>query len=468
MAALILIIEDERILAESMRVYLERHGYAGMVAHSGEEGLQLTSEGSPDVAVVDIRLPGMGGLEVLQKLREGCPGTAVVMTTAHASIASAVEAMKRGAFDYLTKPLDLDELRVVVEKALAHARLNRELSYLKAREKNGAQGSGILGESPPVRLLKEQVERIAALESPGGAGAPTVLLLGETGTGKGLVARAIHQQSPRASGPFVEINCAAIPSSLLEAELFGYERGAYTDARAAKPGLFEAAEGGTLFLDEIGHMDPSLQVKLLKAIEDKVVRRLGGLRSKTVNARLIAATNRDLEEAIVEGAFRQDLYFRLKVLTIELPSLRTRGPDITLLARHYLDWYARQYGRPPKTLAPDAVAFLLAYPWPGNVRELAHVMERATLLHGEPTVKVEDLGLSSEKMQRPVAISADGRVQVDFGSGGIVLDEVERQLIVKALDASGWNRSQAAQLLGISRDTLRYRMEKYQLQPPSR
>ncbi len=466
MPPLILIIEDEKILAESMSIYLERHGYSAAVAHTGEDGVRMAEEASPEVALVDIRLPGIDGLEVLKRMGEVSPGTEVVMTTAHASIASAVAAMKRGAFDYLNKPVDLDELRIVVDKALAHLRLRRELSYLKARGEAGAHVSEILGESPAIRALREQVERIAALEAPGGGGAPTVLLLGETGTGKGLVARAIHYQSPRASGPFVEVNCAAIPSALLEAELFGYERGAYTDARTAKPGLFEAAEGGTLFLDEIGHMDPGLQVKLLKAIEDKAVRRLGGLRTKTVNARLITATNRDLEAAIAEGAFRQDLYFRIKVLTIEIPPVRARGGDIILLARHFLDLFARGYGQPPKRLSPAAEALLLTYRWPGNVRELAHTMERTVLCHADPTVTVEDLGLAPRTPEVPVVVGPDGHVQVDFSSGGIVLDEVERQLIVKALEASDWNRTQAAQLLGISRDTLRYRIEKYHLPAP--
>jgi two-component system, NtrC family, response regulator AtoC len=467
-AALILIVEDEKILAESMSVYLEHHGYSTVVAHSGEDGLRLAGEASPDVAVLDVRLPGIDGLEVLKRLRELSPTTAVIMATAHASVTSAVEAMKRGAFDYLNKPVDLDELKVVVDKALGHLRLSRELSYLKARGEAGAHVWEIVGDSPPVRTLREQVERIATLESPGGEGAPTVLLLGETGTGKGLVARAIHYRSARASGPFVDINCAAIPPALLEAELFGYERGAYTDARTAKPGLFEAAEGGTIFLDEIGHMDPALQVKLLKALEDKAVRRLGGLRTKAVKARIIAATNRDLEAAIAEGAFRQDLYFRIKVLTIEIPPVRARGADITLLARHFLDVFAKRYAHPPKTLGADAEAALLAYSWPGNVRELAHLMERVVLLHSGPIVRVEDLGLTAAKAAAPVVVEPGGRVQVDFTAGRIALDDVERELIEKALQASNWNRAQAADLLGLSRDTLRYRIEKYQLQSPTR
>jgi transcriptional regulator with PAS, ATPase and Fis domain len=261
----------------------------------------------------------------------------------------------------------------------------------------------------------------------------------------------------------VEINCAAIPSTLLEAELFGYEKGAYTDAKTAKPGLFEAAHGGTLLLDEIGQIDPAVQVKLLKAIEEKSVRRVGGLRTKPINVRIIAATNRDLEAAVAEGTFRSDLYYRVNVLTVHVPPLRTRGADITLLARHFLDQFARQYGWTPKRLSPEAEALLLAHPWPGNVRELAHVMERAALLHTGATVKGENLDLGNGKSTVSVVLGSDGNVQVDFASGGIILDEVERQLIVQALHASGWNRTRTAQLLGISKETLRYRMEKYRL-----
>jgi two-component system response regulator AtoC len=465
MPPLILIAEDEAILAESISRYLERYGYTATVARSGGEALRIVEESGPDVAVLDIRLPGVDGLEVLRRVREGFPGTEAIMMTAHASVGSAVEAMKLGAFDYLTKPLDLDELRVVVEKALAHLRMGRELSYLKAQSEKGGHLAEILGDSSPMRALRQQIERIATLESSGGE-APTVLILGETGVGKQMVARAVHYGSPRAQGPFVEINCAAIPTSLLEAELFGYEKGAYTDARTGKPGLLESADGGTLFLDEIGHMDPGLQVKLLKAIEERAVRRLGGIRTKAFNVRFIAATNRDLAAAIAEGAFRADLYYRIKGLTLEVPPLRERGADILLLAHHFLERCTRQYGLPAKTLAPEAEALLLAHAWPGNVRELAHTIERAVLLHTGPTVRTEQLGLAEAKGKGSVAVSAGGSVQVDFSAGGIVLDDVERQLILGALEATGWNRGRAAQLLGISKETLRYRMEKYRLQAP--
>ena len=463
MPPLILVVEDETILGDSICAYLEHHGYATAIARSGEEGLRLAEESSPDVALLDIRLPGIDGLSTLRKLRDISVGTEVVMMTAHASVASAVEAMKAGAFDYLTKPLDLDEVLVVVDKALAQQRMRRELSYLKAREETGGHTAEILGDSPDIRLLRQQIDRIATLETTEGA-APTVLIRGETGAGKEMVARAIHFGSPRAKGPFVEINCAAIPSTLLEAELFGYEKGAYTDAKSAKPGLFEAADGGTLFLDEIGHMELGLQVKLLKAIEEKAVRRVGGVRPKSFNARIVAATNRDLEAAIAEGAFRPDLYYRIKALTLEVPPLRSRGADIALLARHFLDRYTRQYGLPAKGLTPEAETVLLAYSWPGNVRELAHLIERAILLHEGSTIAAEHLGLPGGSTVAAVQVGPGG-VRVDFSTGGIRLEEVERQLILEALHAAGWNRGRAAQLLAISKETLRYRMEKYQLHP---
>jgi DNA-binding NtrC family response regulator len=466
MTPLVLVVEDETILRESMGAYLEHHGYGTALAESGEEGLRLAEELGPDVAVVDIRLPGIDGMEVLRRMREVTPGTEVIVMTAHASVSSAVEAIKRGAFDYLTKPVDLDELRVVVDKAASHLQMRRELDYLRSRTGAGARVSEILGDSPPIRALREYIERVAALETAGDGEAPTVLILGETGSGKELVARALHDLSPRSAGPFVEINCGAIPPTLLEAELFGHEKGAYTDARTAKPGLLEAADGGTLFLDEIGHMDLALQVKLLKAIEEKSVRRVGGLRAKTVNVRIVAATNRDLEAAVAAGEFRADLYYRIKVLTIEVPPLRERGTDVVLLARHFLARAARQYRLPPRELTAEAEAALLRYTWPGNVRELAHLMERVALLHRGSRIGADDLGLPRARTDGSVVVEAGKGTRVDFSGGGIVLDEVERTLIVEALGAAQWNRARAAQLLGISTDTLRYRMEKHQLRRP--
>ncbi len=463
----VLVIDDERILADSIAAYLEHHGFSTVVAFSGEDGLQRAEATSPDVAIIDVRLPGMNGIEVLRRLREMLPTIEVLMVTAHASVASAVDAMKLGAFDYVMKPVDLDELRFIVDKARTHQRMRQELTYLKARDRRSGGISDIVGESTPIKILKEQIERVAALEGTDRGAAPTVLIRGETGVGKEMVARAIHYQSQRSAGPFIEINCAAIPTTLLEAELFGYERGAYTDAKTAKAGLFEAADGGTLFLDEIGHVELALQIKLLKVIEQKAIRRLGGLRTKTVNVRIVTATNRDLERAIGDGEFRDDLYYRINAITLVVPPLRSRSDDIMLLARHFLDHYRQQYGFPPKVLSSEVEEALLAYSWPGNVRELAHVIERAALLHAGRVVSVEHLGLNRERRPEPILVASDGSVQVDFAAGPIVLENVERALIQEALRASSWNRARAAELLGISRETLRYRLEKFDLRPPA-
>jgi DNA-binding NtrC family response regulator len=458
----VLIVEDERVLAEAMSDYLARHGFETAVAGSGEAALDAVHRSEPDLVVLDYQLPGMDGVEVLREIRQRAPQAAVVMLTAHGNVKTAVEAMRAGAFDYLTKPIDLEELALVLGRAGSHARLERELHLLQGAGTRGAPGERIVGTSEATRNLRAQVERLAGLDQ-GPGGAPPVLISGETGTGKGLVARAIHDLSPRVERPFVEVNCGAIPAQLLESEMFGYERGAFTDARAAKPGLFEAADGGTLFLDEIGAMPLELQVKLLKAIEDRSVRRLGGLRQKTVDVRIVAATNADLDRAVHEGTFRTDLLYRLKVLTLELPPLRSRPEDVVPLARHFLAEAGRRYRR-PRRLTPDAEASLRAYEWPGNVREVANVIERAVLLHEAEEIGAGVLGLSAlTRGGTPIAVGGGGGVTVDFSQGGLSLSDLERTLIVEALKATGGNRRRAAELLGISIETLRYRMEKHAL-----
>ena len=458
----VLIVEDERVLAEAMSDYLARHGFETAMAGSGEAALDAIHRSEPDLVVLDYQLPGMDGLEVLREIRQRAPQAAVVMLTAHGSVKTAVEAMRAGAFDYLTKPADLEELALVLGRARSHARLERELHLLQSAGGRGAPGERIVGTSEATRGLRAQVERLAGLDQ-GPGGAPPVLISGETGTGKGLVARAIHDLSARAERPFVEVNCGAIPAQLLESEMFGYERGAFTDARAAKPGLFEVADGGTLFLDEIGAMPLELQVKLLKAIEDRSVRRLGGLRQKTVDVRIVAATNGDLDRSAQEGAFRADLLYRLKVLTLVLTPLRSRPDDVVPLARHFLAEAGQRYRR-PRRLTPDAEAALRAYEWPGNVREVANVIERAVLLHEGEEIGAGVLGLPAlARGGAPVEVGRGGGVKVDFSRGGLSLSELERTLIVEALKATGGNRRRAAELLGISVETLRYRMEKHAL-----
>ncbi|MFQ5883229.1 MAG: sigma-54-dependent transcriptional regulator [Candidatus Methylomirabilales bacterium] len=459
----VLIIEDEKVLSEAMRDYLVRHGYEPTVVGSGEVGLERMRESEMDLVLLDYKLPGMDGLETLRHLKQIAPGAEVVLLTAYGSVKTAVEAMRAGAFDYLTKPVDLEEVVLVLGKAWNHARLKRELRYWQDAGRKGDPRDRIVGDSEATRQLRTQVERLGTLEREQG-GAPSILITGETGTGKGLVARAIHDLSPRADRPFVEVNCAAIPATLLESEIFGYERGAFTDARAAKPGLFESADGGTLFFDEIGAMSLELQVKILKVIEEKSVRRLGGLRPRVVDVRIIAATNSDLEEATRNGGFRPDLLYRLKVLTLALPPLRERPEDILPLARHYLAQAARQYRR-PKYLYVDAEAQLLGYPWPGNVRELANVLERIVLLHEGEEIRGDDLGLKGVPGRGGTVEVERGGVRVDFSKGGVSFAEIERTLIVEALKEAGGRRRRAAELLDISLETLRYRLEKHGLAP---
>jgi DNA-binding NtrC family response regulator len=463
----ILVVDDEHVLATAMADYLTRHGYAASIEGSGEQALKTIDAQQPDLVLLDYRLPRMDGLQVLRKIKESHPEIEVIMLTAHGSVENAVEAMRLGAFDYLGKPIDLEELRLVVGKALESQRRTHELDYLRSRIDRENPSHEIVGRSEPTRAVKKLIEQIASIEATSGREAPAILLTGETGTGKELVAGAIHATSPRAGGPFVEVNCAAIPSTLLEAELFGYEKGAFTDAKAAKIGLFEAADTGTLFLDEIGSMDLSLQAKLLKAIEEKSVRRLGSVRSRRFDIMLIAATNQPLERAIEERAFREDLYYRLKVLALHLPPLRERGGDAVELAEYFVQRHARRYNRGNKVLSASAKAAVAEYLWPGNVRELSNVIERAVLLNDGPVIDAGDLALGPARPAAPPAAEkkGDGLLTVDL-SKGIVLEELERTIIERVLTQTGWNRTKAAQLLGLSRETLRYRIEKHNLKAP--
>ena len=357
----VMVVDDETVLAGAMRDYLGRHGYAVQVKSSGEEALKTIDLEPPDIVVLDYRLPRMDGLEVLRKIKESRPEIEVIMLTAHGSVEGAVNAMKHGAYDYLSKPLDLEELRLVVAKALQSLRRSKELDYLRAQMDKENPSRDIVGESDQIVGVKKLIDQIATIEATSGRESPAILVTGETGTGKELVARSIHTKSARAKAPFVEINCAAIPANLLEAELFGYQRGAFTDAKAAKIGLFEAADSGTLFLDEIGSMDLGLQAKLLKAIEEKSLRRLGSIQNRRFDIMLIAATNQPLESAIQERNFREDLYYRLKVLEVHLPPLRERRDDSLLLAEHFVKLHARRYNRGEKVLGDAAKRAIAAY-----------------------------------------------------------------------------------------------------------
>jgi len=447
----VLIVDDEQSLARSAKAFLADHGYEAEVAGTGEQALELLAALQPDVVFADVRLPGMSGLDLLKRIRAFDPVIPVIMLTAYGSIAGAVEAVKLGAFDYVKKPVDLEELKLLADRARETRLLKEELSYYRRRATTDVGFEGLVGESRAVQAVLERARQIAALDE-----TPPVLLTGETGTGKGLLAHAIHAAGPRAAKPFIEVNCTALPATLMEAELFGHERGAFTDAKESKPGLVEAAEGGFLFLDEIGDVDLAVQGKLLRVIEERAVRRVGSVRERRVDIRIMAATNRDLERAVGEERFRKDLYFRLAVIVLEVPPLRERGEDVLLLTAHFLHAFNAKYGKVVRDLSVAARDVLLSYPWPGNVRELSHVIERAVLWSRGATLDVEHLSLT-----RPVAASdhGDAAPPVDTAT----LPQREKTIIEQALRDAGGNQTKAAQRLGISRDTLRYRLKKFGL-----
>ena len=455
----VLIVDDEQTLARSAKAFLADHGYEAEVAGTGEQALQLLGSLQPDVVFADVRLPGMSGLDLLKRIREFDPVIPVVIMTAYGSIEGAVEAVKLGAFDYVKKPVDLEELKLLADRAREDRLLKQELSYYRRRAARDVGFEGMVGQSPAIRAVLERARQIAALEE-----TPPVLLTGETGSGKGLLARAIHASGPRTMRPFIEVNCTALPATLMEAELFGYERGAFTDAKESKPGLVEAAEGGFLFLDEIGDVDLAVQGKLLRAIEERRVRRVGSVRERKIDARIIAATNRDLEREVRQERFRKDLYFRLAVIVLHVPPLRERGQDVLLLAEHFLRVLNAKYGKVVREISAPARAALLSYPWPGNIRELSHVIERAVLWSRGPVLDVEHLSLTN-----PVgAVSAEplpARADPALPPPGVDLAQWEKSLIEQAIREAGGNQTKAAQRLGISRDTLRYRLKKFGLQP---
>ena len=386
--------------------------------------------------------------------------------TAYGTIEGAVEAVKLGAFDYLKKPVDLDELKLLTDRARESSRLKQELSYYRRRDTPEVRFAEIAGQSAAMQAVLDRARQIAALDD-----VPPVLITGETGTGKGLLARSIHAAGPRSAKPFIEVNCTALPGTLMEAELFGHERGAFTDAKESKIGLFEAAEGGYLFLDEVGDIELSLQGKLLRAIEDRMVRRVGGIRDRKIDTRIFAATNRDLERDAQRGAFRKDLYFRLAVILLRLPPLRERGDDVLLLAELFLRQFAAKYGKDVHEISPRARALLLSYPWPGNVRELSHVIERAVLWSRGAMLDPDHLSLTEPAaFEAPGTPGSDSHPDQNGGTsnpgpgippGGGDLPQWEKTVIEQALREAGGNQTKAAQRLGISRDTLRYRLKKF-------
>ena len=415
-------------------------------AGTAAEAMSKASEGV-DLILLDFKLPDGDGLTILRQVKEQTPETLVILMTAFSTVENAVEAMRLGAYHYVNKPFNLDEVSLLVEKALETSSLRREVRALRTSQGRDYSIDAIIGASPAMKTVKSLIARVA--QSP----ASTVLLTGETGTGKDLAAKALHYNSDRASRAFVNITCSALPEHLLESELFGHERGAFTDARQQKRGLLETADGGTVFLDEIGEMTPGLQAKLLRFLEEKTFKRVGGLTDVRVDVRVVAATNRDLEKDVKGGKFREDLFYRLQVMPITLPPLRERRGDVLLVADFYIDQFNREFRKKIRGLSSAAAALLEHYQWPGNVRELRNAIERAMLLIDRTTLEAEDFTLT-----RSVS-----PVEFVLPPEGVKLDEVERQLLVQALERAGGNQTQAAQLLGINRDQVRYRIEKFGL-----
>jgi DNA-binding NtrC family response regulator len=447
----VLVVDDERLVRWSLTQRLRADGFEVMEAGTAAEALQARS---PDAAVLDYRLPDGDGVSVLRRLREADPDLPVVMLTAHKDVEVVVEAMKAGASDYVTKPFDVDDVGIRLVRAIDATTGKRELRRLKEDLARPFTFASLIGESEAMQAVKTLARKVA--QSP----MSTVLLTGESGTGKDLVAKVIHYSSSRAGRPFLNITCSALPETLLESELFGHERGAFTDARQQKRGLFEQGDDGTVFLDEVAETVPTFQAKLLRFLEEKAFRRLGGTADIQVDVRVIAATNQDLEKAVRDGKFREDLYYRLNVLRIELPPLRARGRDIVLLAEHYITRFSQEFRRPVRRLTPAAEKALLAYSWPGNVRELRNLIERAVLLAESPELKPEDFE-TAHALRQPGA--GAGATDIQLPAGGLNLEDVERRLVVLALERTRGNQTQAAALLGLHRDQIRYRIEKFGL-----
>jgi DNA-binding NtrC family response regulator len=447
----ILVVDDEHLIRWSLEQNLKKQGYDVFTAGSGEDAMKLVREEQPELVLLDIQLPGMSGLDVLEKIKEFDEEIIVIMVTAHGGLETAVNAMRLGAYDYINKPFNLDEMALVIRKALETGDLRREVARLRSEQKKIGPPQ-LIGESRHIKNVLEMMDKVAKSD------AATVLIQGESGTGKELVAKWIHCESSRADKPFVAINCAAVPATLLESELFGHEKGAFTDAKNTKKGLFELADGGTVFLDEIGDMEMGMQAKLLRFLEDRTFRRIGGSKVLTVDVRIVSATNKDLIKAIEEKTFRNDLYYRLQVIPIFLPPLRDRKDDIIQLANHFIEAYGREFNKRVKGISSMAEKKLVEYNWPGNIRELKNVIERAIILGNEEMLLIEHLPL---EILASTSTSTVPSVTFKLPPEGVDIEEVEKELIRQALETTDWNQSKAAKKLNLGIDAFRYRMKKF-------
>jgi DNA-binding NtrC family response regulator len=457
----VLIVDDQASIAHFLSRALGEASCAVRTAGSAEQARSLLKEEAPDVVFLDLKLPDANGLDLIPAIRESAPEATVVVMTAFGDVESAVRALKEGAAEFLTKPVNLDQLKLLVSKAVERQSLLREVKHHRAEQSRRLMGELVRGESAPMQELLSIVERVAASES------TSVLIEGESGTGKQVIAKLIHQLSPRAARPFVELNCAAIPSELLESELFGHERGAFTDAKSQKQGLLELADEGTLFLDEIGEMPATLQVKLLKVLEGMTFRRVGGTKDVRVSVRILSATNRDLRTLCRVGQFREDLYYRLKVVPLLVPPLRERGADVLIFARHFLQQFSKQFGKRFRGLTPAAERRLLAYDWPGNIRELRNLFEQSVLLEDAEVLDVHHLRLpeevdttrSDDALDRLLLAIQGGSLPAGGLDYEAAIGEIERRILLMASEATHWNQSRTARFLGLGRDKLRYRMK---------
>ena len=446
----IMVVDDDLAHRTMLRSLLSGWGYQVIEADDGQTAIDLVSERAFDLILMDVRMVKVSGLEALAVIKKYNPSIPIIIITAHSSVETAVEAMKKGAYDYLTKPLDFDELRLNLQRAIDHRQLKKENRQLRATLNGHFERSKLIGNSPVITNLLATVYQVAPSEA-------SILIHGESGTGKELVAAAIHRNSNRRDGPFISLNCAAITETLFESELFGHEKGAFTGAHRRTEGRFQQADGGTLFLDEVSEMPLTMQVKLLRVLQERKVTRVGGSQEVMIDVRIISATNRDLEKAIEAGRFREDLYYRLNVVALDLPPLRVRRDDIPLLADHFIQKFGKQNHKEIKGLTPQAMDRLIKYEWPGNVRELMNGLERATVLARSEYIDVPDLPLSVQKMN-----VQDGSAPLASGLDQ-PLEEVERSAVLQTLEACGGNKSETSRRLGITRKTLHKKLKKYGL-----